>query len=343
MEGMQSDVPQKGLTRREALKRGIAVGTLVWAVPVVQAVGIRPAYAMRPSGGCTRYCLKWEPGGPSGTDTCPPTPDGQLPLPDVLLGWVGTWSALGGRPARGSDSTSSTDTFGIEQGDASTGTTQGDTSSGLGDPSTGPADGTGDTLGDSPTGSDGALGLGTDPADPTTQPVTTLDTVPLDGSGEAPGTSGDAPGQVGKGSDATTTTTDAASVESTATDQGPPHDVPPSSPPGNCLDCPEDDYALNSLPRGIDLNEQVAIYGSPEGGFTVTYPGSWKLAELDSGNPVAAKCGSARSTAEGTDWCNTNPPAEVAPCDDPSRKAFWVGPCTNGHAISHIEIILDVC
>jgi hypothetical protein len=37
---------QQGLTRREALKRGaVLAGGLVWATPVVQAVGMSPAYA----------------------------------------------------------------------------------------------------------------------------------------------------------------------------------------------------------------------------------------------------------------------------------------------------------
>lgn len=35
------------LTRREVLKRGAAVGgTLVWAAPVVQSLGVRPAWAV---------------------------------------------------------------------------------------------------------------------------------------------------------------------------------------------------------------------------------------------------------------------------------------------------------
>ena len=42
-----------GITRRQALKRGaILGGALVWATPVVQVVGMRPALASVPSGLC---------------------------------------------------------------------------------------------------------------------------------------------------------------------------------------------------------------------------------------------------------------------------------------------------
>jgi hypothetical protein len=42
-----------GITRREALKRGaIFGGALVWATPVVQMVGMRPAFAQVPSPTC---------------------------------------------------------------------------------------------------------------------------------------------------------------------------------------------------------------------------------------------------------------------------------------------------
>jgi hypothetical protein len=52
----------EGLTRREALKRGAIVAGTLWAVPIVQAVGMRPAYAATPSPigtGCEVYCIKW--------------------------------------------------------------------------------------------------------------------------------------------------------------------------------------------------------------------------------------------------------------------------------------------
>lgn len=52
-----------GLTRREALKRGAIVAGSLWAVPVVQAVGMRPAYAQTTSAAwtnCVAYCIKWE-------------------------------------------------------------------------------------------------------------------------------------------------------------------------------------------------------------------------------------------------------------------------------------------
>lgn len=44
---------QSGLTRRETLKRGaIFGGALVWATPVVQMVGMRPAFAQETSPAC---------------------------------------------------------------------------------------------------------------------------------------------------------------------------------------------------------------------------------------------------------------------------------------------------
>jgi len=334
MEGMQSDIPQGGLTRREALKRGIAVGALAWAVPVVQAVGMRPAYAKTPSGGCTRYCLKWEPVGPSGTDTCPPTPPGEVPLPDVLLGWVGTWSALGGRPQR---SNAPVDTLGGSEESVTTAepTTAGDASTGLGDLSTQPTS----------SGLDGTTSTtaGLDLGGATDSPLGT-ESAPSDTS-EAPGKSGDAPGRAGSGDTTTTTTTDVASDQSSPVgpDQGPSKDVPPPNPPGNCLDCPEEEFALNGLPGGVNLNKQIAVYGSPSGGFLVTYPKSWHPADLSSGSPISAKCGSTSSSGEGEDWCNLLYMEMDAPCGDSSRAGFHVVPCSNGHAISHIELILDIC
>jgi len=75
MEGIQGDA--KGLTRREALKRGIAIGSLVWAVPLVQAVGMRPAYAHNTSGGCLQSCLRWWPGRPGVGVMCPKGPESE--------------------------------------------------------------------------------------------------------------------------------------------------------------------------------------------------------------------------------------------------------------------------
>lgn len=91
MDDIRIGDSQRGLTRREALKRGALVAGTLWAVPVVQAVGMRPAYAKTPSPGCARYCLKWEPGGPSSTEYCNQVPShaGAWPL------WSGSWARLG--------------------------------------------------------------------------------------------------------------------------------------------------------------------------------------------------------------------------------------------------------
>lgn len=38
-----------GLTRRETLKRGLKIGAVLWVTPVVQAIGMRPAFAQTTS------------------------------------------------------------------------------------------------------------------------------------------------------------------------------------------------------------------------------------------------------------------------------------------------------
>ena len=54
-----------GITRREALKRGVAIGaTAIWATPVVQSIGMTPAFAQAVSDGdATYYALKIEGDG----------------------------------------------------------------------------------------------------------------------------------------------------------------------------------------------------------------------------------------------------------------------------------------
>jgi hypothetical protein len=68
-----SDVDQSiesGVTRREILKKGAALGgALVWGAPVVQVIGMRPALAQTPSPVCPNlYCVKAEwRGGQNGS------------------------------------------------------------------------------------------------------------------------------------------------------------------------------------------------------------------------------------------------------------------------------------
>jgi hypothetical protein len=46
-----------GITRRQALKRGALLGgALAWATPVVQVIGMQPAFAQVPSPTCT-FCI----------------------------------------------------------------------------------------------------------------------------------------------------------------------------------------------------------------------------------------------------------------------------------------------
>ncbi len=50
------------INRRELLKRGaVAGGTVLWATPVVQTIGMGTAHAATPSPTCTIYCLEWKP------------------------------------------------------------------------------------------------------------------------------------------------------------------------------------------------------------------------------------------------------------------------------------------
>lgn len=77
---------QQGISRRDLLKRGAALGgAVVWATPVVQTLGMGRAYAqsasppdisyialvLRCGTGNPLWFVKWEEGGSSGWDTDP--------------------------------------------------------------------------------------------------------------------------------------------------------------------------------------------------------------------------------------------------------------------------------
>jgi hypothetical protein len=80
-------VSETGLTRREALKRGALIAGAAWAIPVVQAVGLRPAYAQTTSVECHHYCIRWIegsgwhkiPGGDNNVLDCPVGALNELP------------------------------------------------------------------------------------------------------------------------------------------------------------------------------------------------------------------------------------------------------------------------
>jgi hypothetical protein len=56
------DREYEGLTRRDTLKRGLKLGAVLWVTPVVQVVGMRPAFAQVPSPACTVwYAVKIDP------------------------------------------------------------------------------------------------------------------------------------------------------------------------------------------------------------------------------------------------------------------------------------------
>jgi len=80
-------VSETGLTRREALKRGALIAGAAWAIPVVQAVGLRPAYAQTTSTECHVYCIRWNQAAGGKWQHMP---DGQLHCPTGALDGVGT-------------------------------------------------------------------------------------------------------------------------------------------------------------------------------------------------------------------------------------------------------------
>jgi hypothetical protein len=62
----------EGLTRRETLKRGLKLtGAVLWVTPVVQVVGMRPAFAQVPSPACNVwYAVKIERVGNTAETVC---------------------------------------------------------------------------------------------------------------------------------------------------------------------------------------------------------------------------------------------------------------------------------
>ena len=58
----QETKSESGLTRRDVLKQGAALGgALVWGAPMVQVIGMRPALAQTPSPTCPNlFCVKAE-------------------------------------------------------------------------------------------------------------------------------------------------------------------------------------------------------------------------------------------------------------------------------------------
>ncbi len=74
-----------GLTRRDVLRRGAALGgAVLWATPTVQTLGMGRAFAAEPSGPCVVYCVKYEvdegtwTGLGKGTGNCFVCPSGAI-------------------------------------------------------------------------------------------------------------------------------------------------------------------------------------------------------------------------------------------------------------------------
>lgn len=78
----------QGLTRREILKRGAALGgALAWSAPIVQVVGMSPALAQQT---CTTYCFKFEfDKVQNGSVTCDSTSSGAPLLTGSFVGDLG--------------------------------------------------------------------------------------------------------------------------------------------------------------------------------------------------------------------------------------------------------------
>lgn len=108
---------------------------------------------------------------------------------------------------------------------------------------------------------------------------------------------------------------------------------------GNCFTCPAD--AQNgSLPAGF-FDDFEIVSGSRTSSVKIRFPNTCSLAETDSTpdelNPgnVAAKCG------QGAESCNYQSPTPVPGPDGTTE--IDVLACTNGRAISHIELIIRCC
>lgn len=79
--GETPHISPEGISRREALKRGLKLtGAVIWATPVVQAVGMRPALAQTVSPSADSCCVKVNADGtcdginPNNTCYDPPVP-----------------------------------------------------------------------------------------------------------------------------------------------------------------------------------------------------------------------------------------------------------------------------
>lgn len=84
---------QSGLSRREVLKRGAALGgSLIWAAPTVQAIGMSPAFAQDASPRCNvYYAVKIDPTAEGGCEDIYAQRGG----PGKCLDVVGTASGAG--------------------------------------------------------------------------------------------------------------------------------------------------------------------------------------------------------------------------------------------------------
>ena len=108
---------ESDLTRRDLLKKGAVLGgALVWAAPVVQIIGMRPAMAQRTSPSCPNlYCLKAEVFGGSlgsfgplgggqgeGKGNCLKEDEDCDPnVPSSILNWLNDPAHVSGDPESG--------------------------------------------------------------------------------------------------------------------------------------------------------------------------------------------------------------------------------------------------
>jgi hypothetical protein len=76
-----------GLTRRQVLKRGAALGAAsLWATPTLQLIRMSSARAAETSGSfCVTYCIKWDTGKQAWENLGQPNPQACLTCPEGAL------------------------------------------------------------------------------------------------------------------------------------------------------------------------------------------------------------------------------------------------------------------
>lgn len=339
---------QQGLTRRDILKRGAALGgALVWATPVVQVVGMGRARAQVPSPGCIRYCMKWEVESNNRVqdteildDIVYITPCDDPDEPWAVL-WTSNWVALGEGPSDDNDDdVQSLDS--PEEGAAITESSDVESESetsglnGTAEEEEEEEEEDGDDLDDEEEETE----TGGEDEDEETE--------------EEDGESGNedneedtealSEGDPGEETEPSLATESETSEVEPAQTNGPPGNG--NGIPGNCITCDgsvnDDNTIAEHVQHLANTTEHgIQVYGDINIGFYISYPPDCSLAVLAGDEPAAAaKCGG----GIGPDSCNTDnlSDEEDDPCFEGNKRIFIAG-CLSTGAISHLELIIDCC